>query len=456
MIPILFWEASDNWEDILRRMIARKEIDLRVWVGTNPRCTFQVHSFDYGDFPDYVYEGYSKDIYDKVYPCLYRFINMYSRNYRPDRQYAYACKTVHDFVDIFSQLLEVFAQILIKSEVKLVAYSRMFHLGADYLMYETAKALGIKTVLLYQSLFPNRFFYFFDENDFGTFKNVKPVSPPPDYFKLPETGRHEWFFMKKAKKTIVENFVPFSFESEDAVKRRFPYVHVEDYAVEKTHAAHMNARQRAFFAKFHETITNDADLDAKFVYFPLHHQPEMSTSSQGGEFCDQLLALERLRLKLPDDWMIYVKDKPIQTFFQRGSWYFDRLKRIRGVKLVPNEFDTIELIRKSKIVATITGTAGYEALLEGTPCIYFGNAWFANITGAFKMSDDLDVPGLAEFPLDRRQIEKDLNDVLALTAEGVTYYSYRQMVPGFDETYNTVVVAVALASIMRQALDHSA
>lgn len=37
----------------------------------------------------------------------------------------------------------------------------------------------------------------------------------------------------------------------------------------------------------------DVDFNKKYVYFPLHLQPEMTTDAIGGIYRDQILAIER-------------------------------------------------------------------------------------------------------------------------------------------------------------------
>ena len=56
----------------------------------------------------------------------------------------------------------------------------------------------------------------------------------------------------------------------------------------------------SYFEHLAEFEKNKINFEEKFVYFPLPMQPEMTTSAIGGEFRDQLLALERLSNILPE------------------------------------------------------------------------------------------------------------------------------------------------------------
>jgi hypothetical protein len=121
--------------------------------------------------------------------------------------------------------------------------------------------------------------------------------------------------------------------------------------------------------KEYERVQQNPDFTKKFIYFPLHYQPERNSSPQGGFFVDQILMAETLSASLPDGWFIYIKEHPIQWlvrglsyFSYRFRGYYEVLARLKNVKLVPMKTNTYELIKYSQVVATITGTAGWEAL----------------------------------------------------------------------------------------------
>lgn len=136
------------------------------------------------------------------------------------------------------------------------------------------------------------------------------------------------------------------------------------------------------------------DLNQKFIYTPLHLQPECTTSPKGDIFVDQILMLEILSAALPKNWIIYAKEHPIQ-WYHRGSnfsgarykGYYKKISEIKNVKLIPIKTSTYALINKSQTIATVTGTAGWEAIMRSKPTLVFGQAWYRDCHGAFKVED---------------------------------------------------------------------
>jgi hypothetical protein len=47
------------------------------------------------------------------------------------------------------------------------------------------------------------------------------------------------------------------------------------------------------------------------------------------------------------------------------------------------ELSSFELIDHAQAVASVTGTAGWEAVVRGVPAMVFGNAWYRNCEGVF-------------------------------------------------------------------------
>lgn len=115
-----------------------------------------------------------------------------------------------------------------------------------------------------------------------------------------------------------------------------------------------------------------------FAYFPLHVDPEASTMVLSPGHTDQRAVLEMIAKQLPLGWNLVVKEHhPMLGFRPRG--FYASLKTIPGVVLVSPFEDGMDLLRRSSLVTTITGTIGWEALLVGKPLVVFGETHYAAI-----------------------------------------------------------------------------
>lgn len=120
----------------------------------------------------------------------------------------------------------------------------------------------------------------------------------------------------------------------------------------------------------------------KFVYFPLHAQPEPSTRVLAPMFEDQIALAKQLARSLPVEYRLYVKDHP--RMFRdntRPSSYYRRLTEIPGVTVLSPSEDSHTIIEESAAVVSVVGTPAMEAAFLETPAIVFGPAHFTALPG---------------------------------------------------------------------------
>lgn len=148
------------------------------------------------------------------------------------------------------------------------------------------------------------------------------------------------------------------------------------------------------YKKEYLELETRADFSKKFVYVPLHLQPESSTSPLGDIFINQILMIDILANSLPKDWVLYVKEHLPQwrlgdyrSHLGRYEKYYEKIAKIKNTYLIPPTISTFDLIEKSQAVATVTGTAGWEAVLRSKPAIIFGYPWYKNCAGVFSVDD---------------------------------------------------------------------
>ncbi|MBX2815279.1 MAG: hypothetical protein KTR24_04765 [Saprospiraceae bacterium] len=132
------------------------------------------------------------------------------------------------------------------------------------------------------------------------------------------------------------------------------------------------------------------ELSKPYVYFALHMQPEKTSLPLAGRFARQQEAVKVLSEVLPPDWIIYVKEHPNQfnpafpsNYLFRNREFYDALQSSNRVVLVPPDFSSQELVAHSKVVATLTGSVGWEALRAGKPVITFGEAYYNPCRSAY-------------------------------------------------------------------------
>ena len=128
------------------------------------------------------------------------------------------------------------------------------------------------------------------------------------------------------------------------------------------------------------------DVSKKYIYFPLHYQPEATNYPYGDIFIDQANAIKMLSMHLPSEYVIYIKEHPDTFNISRKAWvrgafnrsldYYTDLKKIHNVKIIPMETDVTKVIDNSVAISTLTGSTGLEAVIRSKPALVFGYPWY--------------------------------------------------------------------------------
>ena len=132
-----------------------------------------------------------------------------------------------------------------------------------------------------------------------------------------------------------------------------------------------------------------ADYERKFVYFPLHYQPEASTLVCAEKYEKQLFFIDSLAKSLPADTVLYVKEH-YTNLGHRDPHFFKELQKYPNVVVIGPWESSRKLMEKAVAVVTLTGTAGWEAMLLRKPVLISGNIFFENAPGVIKVPDIFD------------------------------------------------------------------
>ena len=129
-----------------------------------------------------------------------------------------------------------------------------------------------------------------------------------------------------------------------------------------------------------------ADYSKKYVYFPLHYQPEASTCVCAEKYENQLFYIDSWAKSLPADTLLYVKEHYF-LLGNRNLQFYKELKKYPNVVLIDPWESTKKLIENSVAVTTLTGSAGFEAMLLRKPVFLGGNSVYENAPGVIKVKD---------------------------------------------------------------------
>ncbi|MCX6723045.1 MAG: hypothetical protein NT094_03150, partial [Candidatus Staskawiczbacteria bacterium] len=195
-------------------------------------------------------------------------------------------------------------------------------------------------------------------------------------------------------------------------------------------------------------VQKKPDFNSKYIYAPLHFQPEASTTVLGGIFANQINFVEILSASLPEEWKIYIKEHPVQFYNNGVSYsafrfkgYYERISKIKGVEIIPLETSTYELMENAQVTATITGTAAWESLMRLKPALIFGDNWFQECPGLFKIKNvaeckrALDLISSGEFKIGKEDIVRFLFSFAEVAVRG-NFYFFSKKESNVDEETN--------------------
>jgi len=172
------------------------------------------------------------------------------------------------------------------------------------------------------------------------------------------------------------------------------------YTISRNFKAIIKAQTLKFFSdRLQRKIVqrSSVDLDEfSYIIFFMHFQPEATTMPNGSHYANQLFAIRELSLAAPKGWKILVREHPF-TFENdfspryRNEELYKAIDDIQGVQLISFEHDPYMLIDKSQVVATLTGTVGFQAICRGRPVIAFGNAAYKGVYGVISPENHFDL-----------------------------------------------------------------
>ena len=125
----------------------------------------------------------------------------------------------------------------------------------------------------------------------------------------------------------------------------------------------------------YNSFYDPVNLKEDYAFFPLHYEPEITTLLYAPFWTDQINLIRQIAKSLPIHFKLYVKEHPGMIGYRTRA-YYNALKKIPNVKLIDPNCASFRLIGNTKLLITISGTAGWESILFKKPVITFGDVFY--------------------------------------------------------------------------------
>ncbi|MGE0444233.1 MAG: hypothetical protein AB7P99_03330 [Vicinamibacterales bacterium] len=201
----------------------------------------------------------------------------------------------------------------------------------------------------------------------------------------------------------------------------------DNYLLAAPHEAVLSRLTRIIKSRLLDRPHFDAPrADEKFVFFPLHFQPELTTLVLAPHFVNQVAVIENLAKTLPIDHLLYVKEHKA-SLGRRPLGYYQAIRRIPNVRLLSPFLDSHTLIKAASAVCVISSTVGWEALLYEKPVITLGDVCYNAFDLVTHVTDMTAVAGaiahaIEQFRPDRDLLEKYVAAMLNGMYEGDVFH----------------------------------
>jgi hypothetical protein len=114
------------------------------------------------------------------------------------------------------------------------------------------------------------------------------------------------------------------------------------------------------------------ELDSmEFAFYPIQSEPEIAALIWGKSHMNQIETARQIARSVPVGMKLILKEHP-RALGYRSLRYYRKLLEIPNVLLAPPDLEVKPLIQKSKLVISMAGFVGFEAVVHKKPSIMLG------------------------------------------------------------------------------------
>ena len=125
-----------------------------------------------------------------------------------------------------------------------------------------------------------------------------------------------------------------------------------------------------------------------FIYFPLQLEPERTIQVPAPYYTNQLEVIRNIAKSIPIGYRLCVKEHPAQKLNGwRSSSFYKEILKMPNVEMYHPSISNNIMIENCELVITITGTSGFEAVINQKPAIILANTTYSQISAVYQLKN---------------------------------------------------------------------
>ena len=188
-----------------------------------------------------------------------------------------------------------------------------------------------------------------------------------------------------------------------------------------------NQKRQSFIDK---NFVKKIDIDDKYVYFPLHEEPEKVLLMGAKYYTEQFSIILNIAKSLPLGYWLYVKEHPVMKIpGWRDKFYYQQIMDLPNVKLIHPRLSQESVIKNSSLVITIRGTVAIESTILKKPSIVFSADYgWSSISSIKKIENFSELPSAIKTSLTKIVTPSDIDDFMEFVENNSFNFEVDQIV----------------------------
>ena len=177
--------------------------------------------------------------------------------------------------------------------------------------------------------------------------------------------------------------------------------------------------------------------DKSFIFLPLQQEPERSLLLSAPDYKNQIETVEYVSKCMPENFLLFVKEHPTQGSGRdwRKISQYKTLQNNPKVRLIHPSIPATEIIKKSKLVISVSGTIALESAFLNKPSITIADNDYTLIPSISRLNSKNELRGLIEKSLEKKADPNIIRKYLDILEENSFIFDYLEFQVSYLEHF---------------------